>query len=46
MDDTARYQADEATREFHAATQLYEGIPVEFAKTVGPPVNPLVPLRQ
>jgi hypothetical protein len=42
----ARHQTAEATREFHAATGLYEGIPVEFAKTVSPPVNPLVPPRQ
>jgi Tfp pilus assembly protein PilF len=38
----ARHQAAEATREFHAATGLYEGMPAEFAKTVSPPVNPLV----
>jgi Tfp pilus assembly protein PilF len=42
----ARHQAAEATREFDAATRLYKDIPVEFAKALSPPVNPLAPPSQ
>ena len=42
----AAHQPAEGTQEFNAAKQLYEGIPAEFAKTVGAPVNPLAPPGQ